>query len=151
MGELDILYMTRIQRERFASEEEYQRLKDSYILTPDKLCAAKKEMIVMHPLPRVNEIDPRVDDDPRACYFRQAFYGRYIRMALILRLLAERGDTPVTPDKGRPHYPATEKPGAVCKNPHCITTVEQGLEQIFLRDGETGEYRCLYCEGKAES
>ncbi|MCI8815600.1 MAG: aspartate carbamoyltransferase [Angelakisella sp.] len=150
MGALDILYMTRIQRERFSSEEEYQRLKDSYILTPDKLAGAKEGMMILHPLPRVNEIDPRVDDDPRAAYFRQAYYGRYIRMALILHLLGQAEGTAVTPDKGRPRYPQNQLPGAVCGNPHCITTIEQGLEQRFLRDGKTGEYRCLYCESKAE-
>jgi len=84
---LDILYMTRVQRERFFNEADYIRLKDSYILTPDKLVSAKPDMIIMHPLPRVNEIDVSVDDDPRACYFRQALYGKYIRMALILNLL----------------------------------------------------------------
>ncbi len=87
IGELDILYMTRVQRERFFNEEEYLRLKDSYILTPDKMKLAKEDMIVMHPLPRVNEISTAVDSDPRACYFRQAYYGKFIRMALILKLL----------------------------------------------------------------
>ena len=87
MPELDVLYMTRVQRERFASEEEYMRLKDSYILTPEKLKAAKQEMRVLHPLPRVNEISVAVDDDPRAAYFRQALNGKYMRMALILKLL----------------------------------------------------------------
>lgn len=87
MPEMDILYMTRVQKERFFNEEEYLRLRDSYILTPEKLRAAKKEMRVMHPLPRVNEITSEVDDDPRAAYFRQALNGKYIRMALILKLL----------------------------------------------------------------
>ena len=87
MPELDVLYMTRVQRERFASEEEYMRLKDSYILTPEKLKSAKQEMRVLHPLPRVNEISVAVDDDPRAAYFRQALNGKYMRMALILKLL----------------------------------------------------------------
>ena len=87
IGDLDILYMTRVQRERFFNEEEYLRLKDSYILTPDKMKLAKQDMIVMHPLPRVNEISTAVDSDPRACYFRQANYGKFIRMALILKLL----------------------------------------------------------------
>jgi len=87
IGELDILYMTRVQRERFFNEEEYLRLKDSYILTPDKMKLAKEDMIIMHPLPRVNEISTAVDSDPRACYFRQAYYGKFIRMALILKLL----------------------------------------------------------------
>ena len=89
MGELDVLYMTRIQRERFFNEEDYLRLKDSYILEPKKLENAKKDLIILHPLPRVNEISVAVDDDPRACYFKQALYGKYIRMALILKLLEE--------------------------------------------------------------
>ena len=87
MPELDILYMTRVQRERFFNEEDYLRLRDSYILTPDKLTTAKSDLSVMHPLPRVNEISTAVDTDPRACYFRQALNGKYIRMALILALL----------------------------------------------------------------
>jgi len=91
MPELDILYMTRVQRERFFNEEEYLRLKDSYILTPDKLKTAKADLSILHPLPRVNEIAVAVDDDPRACYFRQALNGKFIRMALILKLLEEAG------------------------------------------------------------
>ncbi len=87
IGELDVLYMTRVQRERFFNEEEYLRLKDSYILDANKMRLAKQDMIVMHPLPRVNEIATEVDNDPRACYFRQANYGKYIRMALIMKLL----------------------------------------------------------------
>ena len=84
---LDVLYMTRVQKERFFNEEDYLRLKDSYILTPDKLENAKKDLSILHPLPRVNEISTLVDSDPRACYFRQAKNGKYIRMALILKLL----------------------------------------------------------------
>lgn len=87
MGELDVLYMTRVQKERFFNEEDYVRLKDSYILTKEKMELAKDDMIVLHPLPRVNEISVDVDDDPRACYFRQAQYAVYVRMALILTLL----------------------------------------------------------------
>ncbi len=87
LPELDILYMTRVQRERFFNEEDYLRLKDSYVLTPEKLACAKADLSVMHPLPRVNEISVAVDSDPRACYFRQALNGKYIRMALILKLL----------------------------------------------------------------
>lgn len=87
MPELDVLYMTRVQRERFFNEEDYLRLKDSYILTPERLQAAKDDMIVLHPLPRVNEISTAVDNDRRACYFKQAKNGKYIRMALILKLL----------------------------------------------------------------
>ena len=87
MPELDILYMTRVQRERFFNEEDYLRLKESYILTPEKLVNAKADLSIMHPLPRVNEISTAVDADPRACYFKQTLYGKYIRMALILKLL----------------------------------------------------------------
>ncbi len=87
MPELDILYMTRVQRERFFNEEDYLRLKDSYILTPEKLAGAKEDLSILHPLPRVNEISVAVDKDPRAAYFRQVRYGRYIRMALIMKLL----------------------------------------------------------------
>lgn len=91
MPELDILYMTRVQRERFFNEEDYLRLKDSYILTPDKLKNAKQDLTIMHPLPRVNEISVAIDDDPRACYFKQVLNGKYMRMALILKLLKEAG------------------------------------------------------------
>ena len=87
MPQLDILYMTRVQRERFFNEEDYLRLKDSYILTPEKLVNAKDRSRILHPLPRVNEISVAVDDDPRACYFKQVRNGRFIRMALILKLL----------------------------------------------------------------
>lgn len=87
MGDLDILYMTRVQKERFFNEEDYLRLKDSFILTEDKMKLARKDMRVLHPLPRVNEIATAVDNDPRAAYFRQARYGKFIRMALILKLL----------------------------------------------------------------
>ena len=87
MADLDILYMTRVQRERFFNEEEYLRLKDSYILTPEKLTNAKEDMSILHPLPRVNEISVSIDNDPRACYFKQVLNGKYMRMALILKLL----------------------------------------------------------------
>ena len=87
MPQLDILYMTRVQRERFFNEADYIRLKDSFILTSEKLENAKPDLSILHPLPRVNEISCKVDDDPRACYFRQALYGKYMRMALILKLL----------------------------------------------------------------
>ena len=86
---LDILYMTRVQRERFFNEEDYLRLKDSYILEPKKLENAKKDLCIMHPLPRVNEISVAIDSDPRACYFKQVLYGKYVRMALMLKLLKE--------------------------------------------------------------
>ncbi|MCQ2425050.1 MAG: aspartate carbamoyltransferase [Lachnospiraceae bacterium] len=87
MPELDVLYMTRVQKERFFNEEDYLRLKDSYILTPDKLKTAKPDLSILHPLPRVNEIAVAIDDDPRACYFKQVRNGKYMRMALIMKLL----------------------------------------------------------------
>ena len=89
LPELDILYMTRVQRERFFNEEDYLRLKDSYILTPEKLTKAKGDLAILHPLPRVNEISVAIDDDPRACYFKQVLNGKFARMALILTLLKE--------------------------------------------------------------
>ena len=91
IGDLDILYMTRVQRERFFNEEDYLRLRDSYILTPEKMKKARADLCVMHPLPRVNEISVAVDNDPRACYFKQVLNGKYMRMALILMLLKEGG------------------------------------------------------------
>ena len=91
MPKLDILYMTRVQRERFFNEEDYLRLKDSYILTPDKLKNAKESLSILHPLPRVNEISVAIDDDKRACYFKQVLNGKYMRMALIIKLLKEAG------------------------------------------------------------
>ncbi len=144
MPQLDIIYMTRVQRERFASEEEYERLKDSYILTPEKLTTAKEDLCILHPLPRVNEISKRVDSDPRACYFKQVLNGKYMRMALILKLLsdAENGVVPAA-DKSEEILVNVIK----CDNPHCITTTERELDQVFKKtDGGEDEYRCIYCE-----
>jgi aspartate carbamoyltransferase catalytic subunit len=90
MGDLDVLYMTRVQKERFFNEEDYIRLKDSYILDQNKMTLGKKDLIVLHPLPRVNEIAMEVDADPRAVYFKQARYGMFVRMALIAQLLGVR-------------------------------------------------------------
>ena len=146
MPELDILYMTRVQRERFDSEEEYLRLKDSYILTPDKLTNAKADLSILHPLPRVNEIAVAIDNDPRACYFKQVFNGKIIRMALIMKLLdaAQKGEQNAAFENCVYH---TIK----CKNPRCITTTEQELSNVFvLTDKEAQVYRCLYCEAKAD-
>ena len=146
MPQLDVLYMTRIQRERFEDPAEYERLKDSYILTPEKLARAKETMRIMHPLPRVNEISVKVDDDPRAAYFRQALNGKYMRMALILKLLAEAEANPVkeSVDDTDFVYDLT------CHNPKCISQVEQELPQIFkLTDKAANVHRCIYCEQKA--
>ena len=132
---LDVLYMTRIQRERFPDLAVYERLKDSYILTPEKLTAAKETLAILHPLPRVNEISVRVDDDPRAAYFEQVLCGKLMRMALILRLLDEAGRDPAPiPRIGH------GDPSRRCQNPVCITCCEQELAPRFL-DG-----RCVYCE-----
>jgi len=142
--ELDVLYMTRIQRERFDSIDEYERLKDSYILTPEKMEAAKPTMRVLHPLPRVNEISVKVDEDPRAAYFRQALNGKYMRMALILTLLKEK-------EEGRqmPQISAVEDDKLICSNPRCISSSEQELPHRFrLVDAQHGIYRCIYCEAK---
>ena len=144
MPELDVLYMTRIQRERFDSYDEYERLKDSYILTAEKMAAAKANMRVLHPLPRVNEISVRVDDDPRAAYFRQALNGKYVRMALILKLLKEAKEGVQMPE---PVDIITNE--LHCDNPRCITSTEQEIVHTFkCVSPENGIYRCIYCESK---
>ena len=146
MPKLDVLYMTRIQRERFSDPAVYERLKDSYILDPEKMKLAKEQMCVLHPLPRVNEIAVAVDDDPRAAYFRQALNGKYMRMALILMLLKEAQENPARePIRGELRYDLT------CRNPRCISATEQELPQIFrLTDRAAGIHRCIYCEHIAE-
>ena len=147
LPELDILYMTRVQRERFAGEEEYLRLKDSYILTPDKLKNARSDLSILHPLPRVNEISVAVDDDPRACYFQQVRNGKYMRMALILKLLKEAKQDRAEPVSGESLIVDRIR----CANPRCITTTEQELKQIFrVTDREKKICRCIYCETKAQ-
>jgi len=144
MPQLDVLYMTRIQQERFDDPFDYERLKDSYILNTEKMTLAKEKMCVLHPLPRVNEISVKVDEDPRAAYFRQALNGKYMRMALILKLLKE------AEDKKKPVIDTTDFVyGHVCVNPKCITAVEQELPQIAkITDKAAGICRCIYCERK---
>lgn len=137
MDKFDVLYMTRIQRERFDDKDEYERLKDSYILNPGKLVPAKKDMIILHPLPRVNEISVKVDDDSRACYFKQALNGKLMRMALILHLLALNDGKKIKPGDTSDKYK--------CTNPRCITSVEQEIEHIYKKNKD-GKYRCLYCD-----
>ena len=145
MPELDVLYMTRIQRERFDSQEEYDRLKNSYILDPGKMALAKKNMCVLHPLPRVNEISVAVDSDPRAAYFRQALNGKYVRMALILKLLQEAEQNPVRQTVDTSGYLKDR----VCTNPKCICQTEQELPYLAkLTDPKANIYRCIYCEHK---
>ncbi len=142
--ELDVLYMTRIQRERFDSYDEYERLKDSYILTTEKMAAAKPTMRVLHPLPRVNEISVKVDDDPRAAYFRQALNGKFMRMALILKLLEEAKQGSQMEPLGDVLVNKLH-----CDNPRCISSTEQELDHIFkCVSPENGIYRCIYCEAK---
>jgi aspartate carbamoyltransferase catalytic subunit len=135
--ELDILYMTRVQRERFHNAAEYRRLKDIYILTKDMLAGAKNDMLILHPLPRYGEIAPDVDDDPRAVYFEQARYGMLIRMALLLEFM---------------HLPrqaaqavASIRASSYCGNPACVTKSEVYLPQ-FVSVG--GPDRCGYCDKK---
>ena len=211
--QLDVLYMTRVQKERFFNEEDYVRLKDFYILTKAKMELAPEDMIVLHPLPRVNEISVEVDDDPRAVYFKQAQYAVYVRMALILTLVLDhiqsgmslqiyhdlkldQLDCPVAiiknaksskmgkkdilkvecpidaldfdilgfidhnitvnviqndkiVSKKELRLPKQVKNVIKCKNPRCITSIEQELDQIFiLTDPEKEVYRCKYCEEK---
>lgn len=146
LPDLDILYMTRIQRERFSDLSVYERLKDSYILTADKMKAAKPDMCVLHPLPRVNEISVKVDSDPRACYFKQVENGKYMRMALILKLLAEREKDPVIRFRFAPETLVHGK--KPCANPRCVSAREQELEPLF-RPAEGNLLRCLYCEKRA--
>lgn len=134
--ELDILYMTRIQAERFADKDEYERLKDSYILDLSKLKCAKSTLSILHPLPRVNEISVDVDDDPRAHYFEQAALGRYIRMALILKLLNTKG----VDDR---RTVGEEDDSLECRNPHCLSLAERGIKKLF-KGG-----KCIYCDQTA--
>ena len=135
IGKLDVLYMTRIQKERFASEEAYQAQKNVYVLDMEKMNLAKPDLKVLHPLPRVDEITTDVDDDPRALYFKQARYGVYARMALIVTLLDIRSkDTILKGDL------ATHR----CSNPRCITQAETYLKSSFVSDGQA--VYCEYCD-----
>ena len=140
LPKLDVLYMTRIQRERFDDAAVYERLKDSYILTPEKLASAKETMRILHPLPRVNEISVKVDEDPRAAYFRQTLNGKYMRMALILKLLQEAENDPLREgiDIEGLEY------DYVCTNPKCISRTEQELRHTAKQTDDG--LRCIYCE-----
>ncbi len=139
IGDLDVLYMTRIQAERFASREEYEREKNVYVLDTEKMSLAKPDMKVLHPLPRVDEITPEVDNDPRAVYFKQAQNGVYTRMALILTLLGDHAPS-VNLFQGGSHS------GEPCANPNCITNQERYLKHSFLEN--SGMLVCEYCEHK---
>ncbi len=143
LPDLDILYMTRIQRERFSDPMEYEQLKDSYILTRDRLRRAKADMAVLHPLPRVNEIATDVDDDPRAAYFRQTRNGKFIRMALILKLLSERdGRFQLIPEDAEPLV------FGKCPNARCITGSESTVKPYLRREKGHDFARCLFCDAK---
>jgi aspartate carbamoyltransferase catalytic subunit len=149
MPQLDILYMTRVQKERFLDEEEFERVKNSFVLTPDKLQTAKKEMVILHPLPRVNEITRAVDNDPRAAYFRQVENGKFVRMALIYTLLKWAGEreTSPTPRFSEKYIVNTLR----CQNRRCISATED-VDQLFhMVEGEPDSYRCAYCEAKVRS
>lgn len=134
---LDVLYMTRIQRERFASQEEYEQQNSRYILDTEKMRLASPEMIVLHPLPRVDEITVEVDRDPRARYFAQARYGMFARMALMLDMLEQSSREPVHPE-------ALPDKGFVCENPRCITHQERYLPHA--RADKNGLLCCPYCD-----
>ena len=136
MPMLDVLYMTRVQQERFADLDEYERLKDSFILDPAKMVLAKPDMVVLHPLPRVNEITVEVDNDPRAAYFRQVENGKYVRMALIYTLLQWK-------DEQVPQPETTLSP-TLCHNDRCIVTTEPVPHKVYT-DSE-GNTRCFYCD-----
>ena len=137
IGQLDMLYMTRVQKERFSSEEEYERLKDAYRLDKVKMSRGRSDLIVLHPLPRVDEIPMDVDDDPRALYFKQAHYGVFARMALILTVLN-------SPNIKKPLLEGSEHKGVACDNPKCITRREYYLPKTFRGKGDLLE--CEYCD-----
>lgn len=143
IGELDVLYMTRVQKERFLDEEEFERVKDSFVLDCEKLKGAKPDMAILHPLPRVNEIRQEVDSDPRAAYFRQVENGKFVRMSLICKLL-EWKDDPAHTMPAHPEY--FQDPGRHCRNSKCICNHEN-VPQLFHKT-EGGIVRCVYCDSK---
>lgn len=146
MPELDVLYMTRVQKERFLDEDEFDRLKDSFILTPEKLKAARPELRVLHPLPRVNEITVEVDKDPRAAYFRQVENGKFVRMALILTLLKWAKENPANDGVFYPE--GTLRNELQCSNRRCISNMEN-VDTLFRPcDDGIEKHRCVYCESK---
>lgn len=143
MPQIDVLYMTRVQRERFDDPAVYEALKDTYILNAEKLKTAKKEMAVLHPLPRVNEIAADVDDDPRAAYFRQVQNGKFMRMALICKLFEWRDKLWLNPH----HEGLVGMPeGVVCPNRRCISNVENVVRLVRPVEGQSQSCRCAYCE-----
>ena len=147
MPMVDVLYMTRVQQERFEDKAQYERLKDSFILDTDKMALGKPNMIVLHPLPRVNEITPEVDNDPRAAYFRQVENGKFVRMSLIYTLLEwkEKGlstnSSLLTPN-------SSLKEGVKCANHRCITTIEPARNLYYKSENDI--WRCIYCDHEME-
>lgn len=139
MPMLDVLYMTRIQQERFATREQYEAQKGVYVLDREKLNMGKKDLKVLHPLPRVDEITPDVDEDPRAAYFKQTVYGMYARMALIFSML-------MNPQYKRKKPPAQSSHPVECSNPKCITKTEPYLPRLYFETGDMLE--CKYCDGR---
>ncbi|MDE7421530.1 MAG: aspartate carbamoyltransferase [Muribaculaceae bacterium] len=143
MPELDVLYMTRVQKERFLDEDEYEAVKDSFVLDCEKMKLAKEKMAVLHPLPRVNEILEEVDADPRAAYFRQVENGKFVRMALILSLLDWKDD----PKHEMPKQEEIEVPDNLrCENKKCITRNEKSPRRAYR--AADGSLRCRYCDHK---
>lgn len=145
MPQLDVLYMTRVQKERFLDEDEFERVKDCFVLDNRRMALAKEKMAVLHPLPRVNEILKEVDADPRAAYFRQVQNGKYVRMALISKLLEWKDSADhVMPSR----YSDTLKTARLnCHNQRCICNCEDVERKIYISDN--GVARCLYCDSKA--
>ena len=142
LPELDVLYMTRVQKERFLDEDEFDRVKDSFILDARRMGLAKEKMAVLHPLPRVNEILTEVDDDPRAAYFRQVENGKFVRMALICKLLEWKDDSSRT----MPQEEWITDPALHCSNPKCICNNEKVQPRFKRTAGQVT--RCWYCDAK---
>lgn len=150
LPELDILYMTRVQKERFLDEDEFDRIKDSFVLDTEKMKLAKEKMAVLHPLPRVNEILKEVDDDPRAAYFRQVENGKFVRMALLCKLM-EWKDNPqhATPALGeQAGLDLVDPLGWHCGNVKCICNAER-IRPLFHKSADGETIRCAYCDSKA--
>ena len=146
MPELDVLYMTRVQKERFLDEDEFDRVKDSFVLDGRRMALAKEKMAVLHPLPRVNEILTEVDKDPRAAYIRQVENGKFVRMALICKLLEWKDDEKhPMPESEEPLLDATLH----CTNPKCICNHEKNVQPRF-RKSDNGTTRCWYCDSKVK-
>lgn len=148
IGELDVLYMTRVQKERFLDDEEYERVKDCFVLTAEKLKDAKESMRILHPLPRVNEISVDVDSDPRAAYFRQVENGKFVRMALMLKLLEWKEDPKHNRELlGEDVFESEHK----CSNPRCISNLEPAaVKRLFRPSADGNGIRCVYCESRPE-